>query len=129
MRLQDIVVAACLCLPVVTLAQQSPSVAPPAPPTYFKGVVTEDDVTAVFDYLRSALAAAAEGREVPPVPEELRSRMEMLGADLKLRGTIGGMLLLKSLEAEIKQLLRDSAPALPPAAPPSTPYERSSAMR
>ena len=128
MRLHDVILAACLCSPALALAQQAPPAAPPAPPAYLQGLVSEDDVTALFDYLRSALVAASEGREPPPMPEELRSRMNMLGADLKLRGTIGGLLLLKSLEAEIKQLMRDSAAPSPAVPPPSAPYERSSAL-
>jgi hypothetical protein len=124
MRLNDIMVAACLCLPAAGLAQQQ---APAVPPASLQGLVSEEDVTAVFAYLRSALAAAAEGREVPPVPEELRSRMEMLGADLKLRGSIAGMLLLKSLEAQVKEIMRGSAPPSPAVPPSRAPYERSSA--
>ncbi len=126
MRLQHFILAGVLCLPVVAVAQQSPPPPSSAVPDVLQGLVSEDDVTALFDYFRSALAAASEGREPPPMPDELRSRMEMLGADLRLRGAIAGQLLLKSLEAQIKELMRERpvAPQLPPSKPP---YEPSSA--
>jgi hypothetical protein len=128
MRLRHLIVAGALCLPALAIAQQSPPAAPPAPPAYLQGLVSEEDVTALFDYLRSALVAAAEGREAP-MPEDLRRRMEMLGADLKLRGTIGGVLLLKSLEAQIKELMRSPPSAPPDLPPPGRPYERLSATQ
>ena len=126
MRLQHFILASTLCLPFVAMAQQSPPASPPAPPAALRGLVSEEDVTALFDYLRNALIAASEGRAAP-MPDELRQRLEMLGADLKLRGTIGGLLLLKSLEAEVKQWLRETPPAAPQVPPPGSPYERSSA--
>ncbi len=126
MRPRHFILAAALCLPAAGIAQQSPPPSAPAVPGVLQGLVSEDDVTALFDYLRGALAAASEGREPPPMPDELRSRMEMLGADLRLRGAIAGQLLLKSLEAQIKELMRERpvAPQLPPSKPP---YEPSSA--
>lgn len=125
MRSRDWIAASCLCMSAAAMAQSAP---PAAPPAYLQGMVSEEDVAAVFDYLRSALTAAAEGREAP-LPDDLRSRMELLGAELKLRGTIGGLLLLKSIEAEIKQLLRERPPASPGAAPYTTPNQRLSAIR
>ncbi len=126
MRLRHFILASALCLPAAGIAQQSPPPSSvPALPGVLQGLVSEDDVTALFDYFRSALAAASQGREPPPMPDELRSRMEMLGADLRLRGAVAGQLLLKSLEAQLKELMRER-PAAPPHPPSNSPYERSS---
>jgi hypothetical protein len=85
-------------------------------------LVDEAQVAAAFDFLRNALVAAAEGRE-GPVPEILRRELDRIDADVKLRGTLAGLLMLKSLEAEIRQLLRDAQP--PPRMPePVPPYQR-----
>lgn len=95
----------------------------PDPRVLLHALVDEQQVAAVFDYLRSALIAAAEGRE-GPVPEILRRELDRIDADVKLRGTLAGLLLLKQLEAEIRQFLRDARP--PADMPePTTPYQRS----
>ena len=93
------------------------------PRVLLHALVDEQQVAAVFEYLRNALIAAAEGRE-GPVPELLRRELDRIDADLKLRGTLAGLLMLKSLEAEIRQLLRDTQP--PSGLPaPIPPYQRS----
>ena len=81
-----------------------------------QGLVSEEQVGVLFDYLRSALIAAAEGRE-GPVPEVLRREIDRIDADVKLRGTLAGLLLLKSLEAEVKELVRSPGRAAPPSPP------------
>ena len=85
----------------------------------FKGAISEGDVSLLFAYLRSAVVAAAAGREPPPVPEELNKRAEALGDELKMRGALTALLLLSALEASAKQMLREPAPrrALPPVTP------------
>lgn len=94
----------------------------PDPRVLLHALVDEQQVAAVFDYLRNALIAAAEGRE-GPVPENLRRELDRIDAEVKLRGTLAG-LLLKQLEAEIRQFLRDARP--PAGMPePTTPYQRS----
>jgi hypothetical protein len=72
-------------------------------------LVREDDVTTLFDYLRSALIAASEGRE-EAVPEALKQRAEALGAELKRRGTLAGLILLGELETHAKERVSGSAP-------------------
>lgn len=86
-----------------------------------RGLVDEAQVSAVFDYLRNALIAAAEGRE-GPVPEILRRELDRIDADVKLRGTLAGLLLLKQLEAEVKSLLAPPPPE--PRFPATAPYLR-----
>jgi hypothetical protein len=92
------------------------------PRVLLHALVDEAQVAAAFDFLRNALIAAAEGRD-GPVPEILRREIDRIDADIKLRGTVAGLLMLKSLEAEIRQLLRETRPPphMPEAAPP---YQR-----
>jgi hypothetical protein len=92
------------------------------PRVLLHALVDEEQVAAAFDYLRDALIAAAEDHE-GPVPEILRRELDRIDADVKLRGTIAGLLMLKSIEAEIRQLLRDAQP--PPRMPePVPPHQR-----
>jgi hypothetical protein len=93
-------------------AAPSEPLQPLDPRVLLQGVVTEEQVAAVFDYLRNAIIAAVEGRE-GPVPDFLRRELEKIDADIKLRGTVAGLLLLKELEAEVKKLLRAPEPAAP----------------
>jgi hypothetical protein len=72
----------------------------------YGGVVRETDVGAVFDYLRSAVVAAAEGRDAP-IPETLRQRAVELDAEVKMRSALAVILLLNEIEAGAKQLLKD----------------------
>jgi hypothetical protein len=91
------------------------------PRVLFQGTIRESDIALVFDYLRFALAAAAEGREAP-VPEELQKRAEALGHELRTRGTLAALLMLSALEARTKQLLREGSALPPPRLPPVAPF-------
>jgi hypothetical protein len=82
----------------------------------------EQDVAMLFDYLRGAIEAAAEGRDPGPPPPELRERAEALGAELKARGTLAALLALSTLEQELKALARRAPPAERPRLPPTVPY-------
>ena len=70
-------------------------------------VVTEDDVSLLFAHLRAALLAAAEGRQAP-LPAELGQRAEAIGKELKLRGTLAGLLMLTAFESAARQALREA---------------------
>jgi hypothetical protein len=76
-------------------------------------VVRDEDVKLLFDYLRTALLAAYEGREAPP-PEDLNRRAEAIAAEMKSRGMLAGLLLLTAFETAARQALRESlaAPAV-----------------
>lgn len=90
---------------------------PPAhidPQALFKGMVSEADVALLFAYLRSALIAASQGQDAPP-SEALDRRAEALGNELKLRGTLAGLLVLGAIEHGVKQVLREPPP---PTSPP-----------
>jgi hypothetical protein len=91
------------------------------PEVLFKGAVSERDVSLLFTYLKSALFAAAEGREAPAPDEALQKRAEALGKELKLRGALAAWALLNALETSANEVLRGPAaprPALPPTTPP-----------
>lgn len=77
------------------------------PKVLLKSVIREDDVLLLFAHLRAALLAAAEGRQAP-VPEALNRRAEAIGNELKLRGTLAGLLLLTAFEAAARQAMREA---------------------
>lgn len=77
------------------------------PRVLLQGVVRDEDVSLLFAHLRTALLAASEGREAP-VPEELNQRAEAIGAELKARGLLTGLLFLTAFEAFARQAVRDA---------------------
>jgi hypothetical protein len=85
------------------------------PKTLLQGVVREEDVSLLFAHLRAALLAASEGREAP-LPQELNQRAEAIGAELKARGLLTGLLLLTALEAFARQSVRDALASPAPTA-------------
>ena len=90
------------------------------PEVLFKGAISESDVSLLFAYLRSAMIAAAEGREAP-ASEELNQRAEALAHELRMRGTLAALALLNALEASAKEIMR-APPAPRSALPPTTPF-------
>lgn len=120
-------IAACVCASLLAL---SPAAAADGLDTLhrlesgeiWRGLAREQDIALLFDYLRSALVSAVEGREAPPVPEALRGRVEAMGQALKARGTLAALALLTTLERRAKQALRDDAPR--PVLPPTQPFTR-----
>ena len=79
-----------------------------------RGVVSEDDVTMLFDHIRATILAASQGREAPPPPEAIARRGEEIGAELKVRGTAASLLLLNAFETVARQAVRDILAAPPP---------------
>lgn len=87
------------------------------PQLLFQGMIREEDVTLLFDYLRHGVAAAARGDEPPP-PDELQRRAEALGHEVKVRGALAALLVLNALEVRAREALREPRrPMLPPTAP------------
>jgi hypothetical protein len=82
------------------------------------GIVQERDVALVFDYLREALSAAADGREIAP-PEELTQRAEAIGAEVKRRGADAARALIDAVEASMREGMREPRRPLS-----SSPYQR-----
>jgi len=87
------------------------------PQLMLQGIVTEHDVSMLFDYVRSAMFAASQGFEVPPPPPELGRRAEAIGDAVKARGALSALMLLNALELSAKQAFRD--PPLARRTPPS----------
>ena len=85
------------------------------PKVLLQGVVREEDVSLLFAHLKAALLASYQGRDAP-APEELNRRMEAIGAELKSRGALAGLLMLTAFEVAARQALRealaDPAPAV-----------------
>lgn len=77
------------------------------PKVLLQGVVREEDVSLLFAHLRAALLASYQGRDAP-APEELNRRMEAIGAELKSRGALAGLLMLTVFEAAARQALREA---------------------
>jgi hypothetical protein len=85
------------------------------PKVLLRNVVTDDDVSLLFAHLRATLLAAAEGRQVP-LSAELGQRAEAIGKELKLRGTLAGLLMLMAFESAARQALREALADPVPAA-------------
>ena len=76
------------------------------PQLLFGGIVTENDVGLLFAHLRASLLAAAENRE-PPQSEELARRLEVMGAEVRLRGIIAGLALSHAAEQAARDAVRE----------------------
>jgi hypothetical protein len=111
-RASFVVFALGVALAAPARADAPPSPALPDPGALLGGLVTEAQVHETFDALRNALIAAAEGRDTR-IPEALRREIERLDADVRLRGTLAGVMLLKELEARIADYLRKHQPPQP----------------
>lgn len=99
-------------------------------PRFLQSAIQERDISLLLDYLRAAIRAASEGREAPPPPRELERRMNELGSEIKARGTLAALVLLQTLEEQVKALLREGAPSRPPGTlPPTVPYTPVSSER
>jgi len=77
------------------------------PQALLGGVVSDSDVSLLFAHLRASLLAASEGREPPPVPPALAQRMEAAGGELRVRGTLIGLVLSQVMERAVRDALRD----------------------
>ena len=118
MRLRYPIVAVCLILggaPAAGAGEKNPYAELDAqlerlvsPQGWLKGTITEADVSLLFDYIRASMFAASQGLPAPGVPEEIRQRAEKLKQDLKLRGTLTGLLLLNAFEAAARQAVREA---------------------
>ena len=70
------------------------------------GLIQEQDVTLVFDYLRDALKAGMQGRQVEP-PKELTQRAEAIGEELKARGATAAREAIDAIEDAVRESLRE----------------------
>ena len=84
----------------------------------FAGIVQEQDVGLLFDYLREALSAALNGREVLP-SERLVERGEIIAEEAKRRGEVLGRELLDRIERSIRESMRPDSALQSPRRPPN----------
>jgi hypothetical protein len=70
------------------------------------GIIQEHDVTLAFDYLREALKAGMQGREVEP-PKELTQRAQAIGEELKERGATAARAAIDAIEDAVRESLRE----------------------
>ena len=83
--------------------------APAQAEPFIGGVVKDSDVGLVFDYLREAMSAAFQGREVPP-PEALVQRAEAIAEEAKRYGERAARAALDAIEREIRESTRAPRP-------------------
>ena len=76
--------------------------------------VNEADVKKFFDWMRASVLAAAQGREAPPLPDELRQKAESLSRELAVQGALTGLALLDALEESARRTLREAQRPAPP---------------
>ena len=76
--------------------------------------VNEADVKKFFDWMRASVLAAAQGREAPPPPEDLRQKAETLSRELAVQGALTGLALLDALEESARRALREAQQPAPP---------------
>jgi hypothetical protein len=78
------------------------------PQRWIGRAVDEADVRRFFDWMRASLLAAAQGREAPPPPAELRQKAETLSRELAAQGALTGLALLDALEESARRALREA---------------------
>ena len=74
---------------------------------FIGGVVKESDVALLFDFLREAMSAAFQGREVAP-PEALVKRAEAIAEEAKRHGEIAARAAVDAIEREVREGMRGS---------------------
>ncbi len=77
------------------------------------GLVSENDVSLLFAHLRASMLATAEGREPPAMPAALSQRIDAAGSELRVRGTLIGLLLSQVMERAVRDAVRDFAAQAP----------------
>lgn len=114
-RVSALLLAAVLALPAQAAENDPFAALEPllTPQALFGGVIRERDVSLLFDHLRAAMLAAAEGREAPPMSDELGRRLETVGGEMRLRGTLAGLALSQVLERALRESVRELAQPAP----------------
>jgi hypothetical protein len=77
------------------------------PEVLFKGLVREEDVSLMFNYLRESMAATARGEE-PRESEAVKRRSEEIQREMAVRGTVLIGALLSAFESAAKQAIREA---------------------
>jgi hypothetical protein len=83
------------------------------PQVLLGGLISESDVNLLFAHLRASLLATSEGREPPPIPAALSQHIDAAGSELRVRGTLIGLVLSQVMERAARDALRDFAQPVP----------------
>lgn len=83
------------------------------PQVLLGGLISESDVNLLFAHLRASLLATSEGREPPPMSAALSQRIDAAGGELRVRGTLIGLLLSQVMERAARDALRELAQPVP----------------
>ena len=83
------------------------------PQVLLGGLISESDVNLLFAHLRASLLATSEGREPSPIPAALSQRIDAAGSELRVRGTLIGLVLSQVMERAARDALRDFAQPVP----------------
>ena len=89
---------------LISLVLSAPA---PAAEPFIGGVVKESDVSLLFDYLREAMSAAFQGREVAP-PDALMQRAEVIAEEARRQGEIAARAAIDAIERDVRESLRAS---------------------
>jgi hypothetical protein len=89
----------------------------PIAESFLTGLVNEEDVSLVFDYLRDAMGATLQGQEPPPPSDGLVRRAEVLRDEAGRRGAVAARALLDEIERSVRESLRERDQRVPPASP------------
>jgi hypothetical protein len=81
------------------------------PKRWLGRTVDEADVAKFFAWMRASMLAAAQGREAPPPPEELRQKAETLSREFAAQGALAGLALMDALEEYARRAVREKPPA------------------
>ena len=90
-----------LAAALISLSLCAPAHAEP----FIGGVVKDSDVALVFDFLREAMSAAFQGREVSP-PDALIQRAEVIAEAAKRHGEAAARAALDAIEREVRESMR-----------------------
>jgi hypothetical protein len=89
----------------------------PIAESFLSGLVNEQDVALVFDYLRESMSATLQGQEPPPPSDRLVRRAEVLQEEAARRGAVAARALLDEIERSIRESLRERDRRLAPSSP------------
>jgi len=85
----------------------------PIAESFLGGLVNEQDLALVFDYLRESMGATLQGQEAPPPSDRLVQRAEVLKEEAARRGAVAARALLDEIERSIRESLRERDRRLP----------------
>ena len=83
------------------------------PQVLLGGLISENEVSLLFAHLRESMLATADGREPPAMSPALSQRIDAAGSELRVRGTLIGLVLSQVMERAVRDAVRDFAQQAP----------------